>query len=94
MEVKSGYLLITDTSGYTEFLVISELQHAKEILDTLLQTSANMAELDLKLFLHFGEYVEQKLNGAVELQGAPVQGSGPRCLGSTRGIAGSSPAVS
>jgi hypothetical protein len=38
MEVKNGYLLISDISGYTEFLVQSELLHAKEILDTLLQT--------------------------------------------------------
>jgi hypothetical protein len=134
MEVKNGYLLISDISGYTEFLVSSELQHAKEILDTLLQTGvkstrppirvlntrgdavlafveagdflqpqslleaiettyyefrrqlermvfnttctckacANMAGLDLKLFLHYGEYIEQRINGAVELQGADV----------------------
>ena len=38
MEVKNGYLLISDISGYTEFLVKSEVQHAKEILDTLLYT--------------------------------------------------------
>jgi hypothetical protein len=134
MEVKNGYLLISDISGYTEFLVKSELQHAKEILDTLLRTGvmsirppikvlntrgdavlafvsaedflqpqsllesiesiyfdyrrqldqmifnttctckacANMAGLDLKLFLHYGEYIEQTINGAVELQGADV----------------------
>lgn len=134
MEVKNGYLLISDISGYTKFLVKSELQHAKEILDTLLQTGiasirppirvlntrgdavlafvaaddflqpqslleaiesiyfdyrrqlermifnttctckacANLAGLDLKLFLHYGEYIEQTINGAVELQGADV----------------------
>ena len=31
-----------------------------------------MAGLDLKLFLHYGEYIEQAINGAVELQGADV----------------------
>ncbi len=134
MEVKNGYLLITDITGYTEFLVESELQHAKEILDTLLITGinairapirvlntrgdailafvaadeflqpqsifesiesiyfdyrrqlqfmilnttctcracANMGGLDLKLFLHYGEYIEQQLGEAVELQGADV----------------------
>ena len=134
MEVKNGYLLISDIGGYTEFLVSSELQHAKEILDTLLQTGvesirlpirvlntrgdavlafvaagdflqpqslieamqaiyfdfrrqlermiynttctcracANMSGLDLKLFLHYGEYIEQEIGGATELQGADV----------------------
>ena len=134
MEIKKGYLLISDITGYTEFLVQSELQHAKEILDTLLETGihsirapirvlnsrgdailafvaeedflqpqtlvdaiksiyfeyrrqlnrmilnttcackacANMGSLDLKLFLHYGEYIEQRLEGVVELQGADV----------------------
>ena len=43
MEVKKGYLLISDISGYTEFLVRSELQHAKEILDTLLETGVKLS---------------------------------------------------
>lgn len=134
MDIKTGYLLISDITGYTEFLVQSELKHAKEILDTLLihgiqaikapvqvlntrgdailafvdkkdflqpqtllesiqsiylsfrrqldfmifnttctcRACANMADLDLKLFLHFGEYIEQQLGDAVELQGADV----------------------
>jgi len=133
-KIETGYVLITDISGYTRFLVGSELQHAKEILDTLLQTTidairppmrvlntrgdavlafvaaadfvqpqtlleairliyfdfrrqlnlmdlnttctcnacANMATLDLKLFIHFGEYIEQDIGGALELQGADV----------------------
>lgn len=41
MEIKNGYLLITDITGYTEFLVDSELLHPKEILDTLLATGIN-----------------------------------------------------
>jgi hypothetical protein len=134
MEITKGYLLISDITGYTQFLVESELLHAKEILDTLLETGirsirapirvlntrgdailafvaednflqpqtlieaiesiyfeyrhqlnrmilnttctcracANMGTLDLKLFLHYGEYIEQQLDGAVELQGADV----------------------
>lgn len=134
MNVQQGYLLISDISGYTRFLVESELGHAKEILDSLLkatieairapvrvlntrgdavvafvadrdflqpqsllesmeaiyfdfrrqlefmdvnttctcQACVNMASLDLKLFLHHGEYIEQDLGWAVELQGADV----------------------
>lgn len=134
MEVKNGYLLISDISRYTQFLVSSELQHSKEILDTLLQRGvesirlpirvlntrgyavlafvaaddfrqsqslfeameaiyfdfrrqlermifnttctcracANMPDLDLKLFLHHGEYIEQTIGSAAELQGADV----------------------
>jgi hypothetical protein len=133
-EVKEGYLLISDISGYTQFLVESELAHAKEILDTLLATTIdaikapirmlntrgdavvafvaaneflqpqslleaveriyfdfrrqltfmnlnttctcnaciNMGALDLKVFLHYGEYIEQDINGMTELQGADV----------------------
>ena len=134
MEAKQGFLLISDISGYTRFLVESELGHAKEILDSLLkstidairapirvlstrgdavvafvadedfrqpqtllesieaiyfdfrrqlefmdvnttctcQACANMSALDLKVFLHHGEYIEQDLAGTVELQGADV----------------------
>ncbi len=134
MEIKQGYLLVTDISGYTEFLVHSELEHAKEILDSLLlaginairapvrvlntrgdailafvdareflqpqtllesiqsiyfdfrrqlafmalnttcecRACANIGALDLKIFLHFGEYIEQQLGEVSELQGADV----------------------
>ena len=134
MDIKKGYLLVTDISGYTQFLVESELGHAKEILDSLLKTTmeaieapvrvlntrgdavlcfvdedqfvqpqsllesieriyydfrsqlsfmdlntncecnacVNINTLDLKVFLHYGEYIEQELDGATELQGADV----------------------
>jgi hypothetical protein len=134
VDVKNGYLLISDISGYTQFLVDSELGHAKEILDSLLTATVdavkapiqvlntrgdailafvaadeflqpqslleaierfyfdfrrqlafmdlnttctcnaciNMAALDLKVFLHYGEYIEQEINGMMELQGADV----------------------
>lgn len=134
MDVKKGYLLITDISGYTQFLVESELAHAKEILDSLLATTVesirapvrvlntrgdavlcfvdedqflqpqslleamqriyfdfrsqlslmglnttcpcnacvNIETLDLKVFVHYGEYIEQDIAGATELQGADV----------------------
>jgi hypothetical protein len=134
MQIQTGYLLISDITGYTRFLVSSELAHAKEILDSLLQTTidaieppvrllntrgdavvafvaddgflqpqsllesirgiyfdfrrklsfmdlnttcdcnacVNMGSLDLKLFLHHGEYIEQDIDGATELQGADV----------------------
>lgn len=134
MDIKKGYLLITDISGYTQFLVESELDHAKEILDSLLRTTIdavkapvrvlntrgdavlcfvdedqflqpqslleameriyydfrtqlafmdinttcecnaciNINTLDLKVFLHHGQYIEQDLDGATELQGADV----------------------
>lgn len=134
MDVTAGYLLTTDISGYTKFLVESELGHAKEILDTLLRTTidavkapvrvlkpmgdaimcfvradefrqpqslleatreiylefrrhldfmtlnttcecdacVNMAALDMKVFLHFGEFIEQDLDGTTELQGRDV----------------------
>ena len=134
MDIKKGYLLITDISGYTQFLVESELAHAKEILDSLLKTTIdavkapvqilntrgdavlcfvdeaqflqpqslleateriyydfrtqlsfmdlnttcecnaciNINALDLKVFLHYGEYIEQEINGLAELQGADV----------------------
>ena len=134
MDIKKGYLLVTDISGYTQFLVESELGHAKEILDSLLKSTMdrikapvrilntrgdavlcfvdenqfiqpqslieaieriyydfrnqlsfmdlnttcpcnaciNINTLDLKVFLHFGEYIEQDLDGATELQGADV----------------------
>ena len=59
MDVKHGYLLITDITGYTEFLVGSELDHAKEILDTLLVTGypvfdlSNRCNLDCISVIYF-----------------------------------------
>jgi uncharacterized protein DUF2652 len=129
-----GYFIITDISGYTEYLTSSELDHANEILqalfdaqlkevkhpfvlsgfrgdaifmyvpetnfvqpqsfvealenfyivfeDTLQQMQfnttctcracKNMAVLDLKLCIHYGEYLIQKLADREELLGADV----------------------
>ena len=129
-----GYFVITDISGYTEYLTGSELDHANEILqslfdaqlqavkhpflisgfrgdaifmyvpetnfiqsqsflealenfyivfaDTLQQMQynttctcracKNMSMLDLKLCIHYGEYLVQKLGDREELLGADV----------------------
>ncbi len=129
-----GYFIITDISGYTEYLTESELDHAHEILqslfdaqlahikfplvisgfrgdaifmytpstsfinpqsfletlenlyivfsDTLQQMQINttctcracrnMSKLDLKMCIHFGEYLVQKLGDREELLGADV----------------------
>jgi hypothetical protein len=129
-----GYFVITDISGYTEYLTQSELDHANETLqglfdaqlaqirpplllsgfrgdaiflyapetgfvrpqsfveslenlyfvfaDTLRQMKfnttctcracRNMANLDLKMCIHYGEYLVQKLGDRQELLGADV----------------------
>lgn len=129
-----GYFIITDISGYTEFLTKSELDHAQDALqglfevqlanikhpfvisgfrgdaifmyvpetnfvepqslleslenlyfvfaDTLRQmrfnttctcrACQNMSKLDLKMVIHYGEYVIQKLGDREELLGADV----------------------
>ena len=129
-----GYFIITDISGYTEFLTKSELDHAQDTLqslfdvqlahiqhpfvisgfrgdaifmyvpetnfvepqalleslenlyfvfaDTLRQMQfnttcscracQNMANLDLKMVIHYGEYAVQKLGDREELLGADV----------------------
>src|SRR5687767_2073225 len=129
-----GYFLITDISGYTEYLTGSELDHANEILQSLfdaqlkavkhpflisgfrgdaifmyvpetnfLQSQSflealenfyvvfadmlqqmqynttctcrackNMSMLDLKMCIHYGEYLIQKLGDREELLGADV----------------------
>jgi hypothetical protein len=129
-----GYFIITDISGYTEYLTESELDHAHEILqslfdvqlqhikfplkisgfrgdaifmytpetcfvnpqsfietlenlyivfsDTLRQMQfnttcqcracKNMGKLDLKMCVHYGEYLVQKLGDREELLGADV----------------------
>jgi hypothetical protein len=131
---KKGYFILTDISGYTEFLTRSELDHAQEALqslfdvqldhikhpfvisgfrgdaifmyvpethfcepqtlleslenlyfvfaDTLRQmiynttckcrACQNMSRLDLKIVIHYGEYVLQKLGDREELLGADV----------------------
>ncbi len=132
--VNKGYFIITDISGYTEYLTRSELDHANEILqslfdaqlklvkhpfiisgfrgdaifmyvpetnfvqaqsfiealenfyivfeDTLQQMQynttctcracRNMEMLDLKMCIHYGEYLVQKLADREELLGADV----------------------
>lgn len=129
-----GYFVITDISGYTEYLTGSELEHANEILQSLFDAQLkavkhpflisgfrgdaifmyvpetnfvqsqsllealesfyivfaetlqqmqynttctcrackNMAMLDLKMCIHYGEYVVQKLGDREELLGADV----------------------
>ena len=131
---KKGYFILTDISGYTEFLTKSELDHAQETLqslfdvqlahiqhplmisgfrgdaifmyvpetnfcdpqtllesleglyfvfaDTLRQmihnttcpcrACQNIKNLDLKMVIHYGEYVIQKLGSHEELLGADV----------------------
>ena len=39
-----GYFIITDISGYTQFLTKSELEHAHEILQTLFKAHLNEIE--------------------------------------------------
>jgi hypothetical protein len=131
---KRGYFILTDISGYTEFLTKSELDHAQDALqnlfdvqlahikhpfvisgfrgdaifmyvpetnicepqtildalenlyfvfaDTLRQmihnttctcrACQNMSKLDLKMVIHYGEFVIQKLGDREELLGADV----------------------
>jgi len=131
---KKGFFILTDISGYTEFLTKSELDHAQDALqglfdaqlahikhpflisgfrgdaifmyvpetnicasqtlleslenlyfvfaDTLRQmifnttctcrACKNMSKLDLKMVIHYGEYVIQKLGDREELLGADV----------------------
>lgn len=133
-EVKSGYLIVADVSGYTRFLAETELEHANGIIkdlfnsivplfDTTVQickfmgdavfahtnntaieksqymidfaksvynafadkkelihmnttcacnACKNMEELDLKIFLHHGEYINQNFNGTDDLAGSDV----------------------
>ncbi len=134
MASQSGFLVISDISGYTLFLSKSELEHAQEILQTLLEllidhnrppltisrtagdavisyalagaaiqgqtfvelmedtyvafrraielmvmnnscrcnACANISSLDLKFFVHHGEFGIQKLGGHDELVGSDV----------------------
>ena len=129
-----GYFIITDISGYTEYLTESELDHAHEILQSLFEAQLehiqfplkisgfrgdaifmytpetcfvnpqsfietlenlyivffdtlrqmqfnttcpcracrNMGKLDLKMCVHYGEYMVQKLGDREELLGADV----------------------
>lgn len=132
--VNKGYFILTDISGYTEFLTKSELDHAQDALQNLFDAQLaqikhpfvisgfrgdaifmyvpetnfcepqallesleklyfvfadslrqmiynttcpcracqNMSKLDLKMVIHYGEYVVQKLGDREELLGADV----------------------
>ena len=131
---KSGYLVIADISGYTSFLAQVELEHAHEILTSLLEVLVvnfktmltisklegdavfatvdqslvlrpesllelientylafrrkrdssvrsttctcracqNMHTLELKFFVHYGDYIVQNISGIRELVGSDV----------------------
>jgi hypothetical protein len=131
---QKGYFILTDISGYTEFLTKSELDHAQDALQNLFDVQLahikhpfvisgfrgdaifmyvpetniyepqtilealenlyfvfadalrqmiynttctcracqNMSKLDLKMVIHYGEYVIQKLGDREELLGADV----------------------
>ena len=131
---RKGYFILTDISGYTEFLTRSELDHAQDALQNLFDVQLahikhpfvisgfrgdaiflyvpetnfcepqtileslenlyfvfadalrqmiyntsctcracqNMSRLDLKMVIHYGEYVIQKLGDREELLGADV----------------------
>lgn len=132
--IESGYLLIADITGYTAYLSASELEHAQEILSSLLEllvantkpplilsrlagdavisyalgatfkegqtfvemleqtyvafrraielmvlnnscrcnACANVSNLDLKFFVHYGEFGIQRLSAHDELVGSDV----------------------
>jgi hypothetical protein len=130
----TGYLLLSDITGYTAFLTGSELDHANAILKSLFETllarhtpplrvtklegdaifaylpdgqvyasqaildtiqslyagfrtaqeamrlnttctcqaCRNIPNLDLKFFIHYGEFILQSLGGSIELSGSDV----------------------
>ena len=132
--IQKGYFIITDISGYTSYLSKSELDHAHEVLKSLLDAQIgqikypftisnfqgdaifmyvneelivqeqtlielveslyftfvrkrqlvdfnthctckackNIPDLDLKIFIHYGEYIVQSLAGRDELMGSDV----------------------
>lgn len=133
-EVKNGFLIVADISGYTRFLAETELEHAngivKDLFDSMIpefkksvtiskfmgdaifahveniayknsqfmvdfskrvynsfsgkkdmirintdcmcNACKHMDELDLKIFVHYGEYMNQNINGNEELAGSDV----------------------
>lgn len=133
-QTQSGFLLVADITGYTMFLSESELEHAQEILSTLMElliehtrppllvsslegdavmsyalrgtdlrgqtfvemventyvafrqaieimvlnntcqcnACANVANLDLKFFMHYGAFTIQRLSGHDQLVGSDV----------------------
>ena len=133
-EIKKGFLVVADISGYTRFLAETELEHAngiiKDLFDSMLpefkksvtiskfmgdaifahaeniayegsqfmvdfakrvynafsdkkdiikintdctcNACKHMEELDLKIFIHHGEYMNQNINGNEELAASDV----------------------
>ena len=133
-EVKNGFLVVADISGYTRFLAETELEHAngivKDLFDSMIpefkksvtiskfmgdaifahveniayeksqfmvdfakrvygafsdkkeiikintdctcNACKHMDELDLKIFVHHGEYMNQNINGNEELAGSDI----------------------
>ena len=133
-EVKNGFLVVADISGYTRFLAETELEHANGIVKDLFNSMIpefersvtiskfmgdaifahvenvayeksqfmidfsrrvycsfsdkkdiirintdctcnackHMDDLDLKIFIHHGEYMNQEINGSQELAGTDV----------------------
>ena len=57
MDVKSGLFLITDITGYTQFLSTSERAQAKDILDSLFDTILENIEPPLKILSTQGDAV-------------------------------------
>ena len=51
---------------------LSQSNGLRLIASSTCRAGANMPSLDLKRFLHHGEYIEQEIGGAAELQGADV----------------------
>ncbi|WP_171239147.1 DUF2652 domain-containing protein, partial [Ruegeria sp. HKCCA5763] len=49
MSVQTGYLLIADITGYTEYLTRSELEHANPIIRSLLEAIVKELKDPMKL---------------------------------------------
>ena len=68
MDIGKGFLLTSDISGYTEFLVKSELGHAKEILDTLLRTTIDAVKAPVRVLKPMGDAIMCFVDDAEFLQ--------------------------
>jgi hypothetical protein len=56
--IKSGFFLITDISGYTQFLTDSELVHANEILQSLLKSQLENIKPPFKVSRFQGDAIQ------------------------------------
>ncbi len=68
-KTQSGTLLIADITGYTHFLSESELEHAQEILGTLLELLIQQTRPPLVISRTAGDAVISYAIGATTLQG-------------------------